>query len=195
MSQSLRLLLTVGVALIGAALLLPSLSGAQDEPPLPISTHAGEFGGSVTINGEPAPDGTPIEALIDGLVCGDTETIDGLYNTIVRAGFGSGREFQEGCGAGGDDVLFRSGELIAAEVGQFVGQVYTELDLTFADLPEEPDPAESEEPSPPQFPDTGYGSAGGSGTPIPPWLLWALSATGIAAIGAAAIARGRVVQG
>ena len=188
-----RILLIVITALTTAFLLLPTAVGGQEEPTpedLQVITPSVFFSGSVTLNGALAPDGTPIEALRGSngdIVCGETTTENGEYSIRVLRADGVGADFREGCGGSEQDVVFRSGELIAAEVGDFANLVRQEpllfsqeLDLTFGSAPE--------------FPATGYGVASGSGTPSPPWLLWALAATGIAAMGAAAIARGRAVQ-
>ena len=183
-----RVLLIVIAAVTAAFLLLPGVVGGQEEP-TPEDLQAIQiskfFSGSVTLNGAPAPDGTPIEAIREAIVCGDTTTKNGEYDLRVLADFGSGADFGEGCQ--GTEVVFRSGELIAAEVGDlttmFVREargLTQELDLTFGSAPE--------------FPDTGAGVTSSSGTRVPPWLLWALAATWIAAMGAAAIARGRAVQ-
>ena len=163
--------------------------GDLPEEPTPIGSQIVSstiiFSGSVTLNGAPAPDGTPIEAirgLDKDIVCGETTTENGEYMLRVLSGFGTGEDFGEGCH--GSEVVFRSGDLIAAEVGDFTGLVRQEpllltkeLDLTFEGVAELPD----------------TGAAGGSGTAVPPWLLWALAGSGIAAMGAAASAR-RVVR-
>ena len=136
------------------------------------------------MNGAPAPDGMPIEAirgLVEDIVCGETTTKNGEYTLLVLSGFGGGAEFGKGCH--GSEIIFRSGELIAAERGRPTGAEGEVLDLTFGST--------APPTVPPQLPDTGFGVRGGSGTPAPPWLLWALIPTGIVAVGAAAIARTR----
>ena len=185
MSQSLRLLLTIGLALIGAFLLLPSAGQAQK--PTGAGAEPAYFRGSVTIDGEAAPDATPIEALIGDTVCGTTTTSEGGYSISVNTNLGVGIDFQEGCGQEGDDVYFRSGESIAAERGQFGQGVIQDLDLTFGSA--------AAPTVPPQFPDTGAGFAGGPGARIPSWLAWALTLTGIVALAAAAIASRANAQG
>ena len=179
-----RILLIVITALTGAFLLLPGVVGGQEEPtPEDLQNIAGPvfFAGSVMLNGAPAPDGTPIEAirgLVEDLVCGETTTKNGEYLLRVLSGFGVGEDYGAECH--GTEVVFRSGELIAPEIGRTTGADVEALDLTFGNAPE--------------FPDTGTGASSSSGTRVPPWLLLALSATGIAAIGAAVIARGRAVR-
>ena len=185
-----RVLLIVMAAVTAAFLLAPGVVGGQEEPtPEDLQNIACPvfFAGSVTLNGAPAPDGMPIEALRgldEDIVCGETTTKNGEYELLVLSDFGVGADFGEGCH--GSEVVFRSGELIAAEVGDLASMVLQEpllltqeLDLTFGSAAE--------------LPDTGSGVAGGSGTPTPPWLAWALVLTGIVAIGAAAITRRRVV--
>ena len=88
------------------------------------------FSGSVTIDGQPVPDGTRIEALIGDVVCGTATTEDSGYFLAVRSDFGGGNSYQEGCGRSGVLVGFRVGELIANETGTF-SEVRQELDLTF----------------------------------------------------------------
>jgi hypothetical protein len=128
----------------------------------------------MTINGEAAPDGTPIEALIGDLVCGTTTTSDGRYGITVNGGYGMGNQFQEGCGNGGEAVVFRSGQLIANQRGQFLGGLVQTLDLTFG---------------PAGLPDTGSGPAPGSGADFVPGLLWILLGVAMAALIAALAAR------
>lgn len=150
-------------------------------PPPQAGAEPAYFRGSVTIDGEVPPDGTPIEALIEDTICGTTTTSEGRYSITVNTNLGVGFDFQEGCGREGDDVLFRTGELIAAERGRFVQGGVQNLDLTFGGL--------SGDGIPPALPDTGAGGASGPGNAIPPWLLWVLTVAGTVAVGAAA--RGR----
>jgi hypothetical protein len=45
--------------------------------------EANTYCGNVTINGQPAPDGTLVEAVAEGEVCASVETQGGLYRVIV----------------------------------------------------------------------------------------------------------------
>ena len=178
-----RVLLGVVAAVTTAFVLLTGVARGQEDSP--VIAHGSEFLGSVILNGIPAPDGTPIEAVVAGIVCGTTTTREDRYDVVVRVGQGTGDQFQEGCATTSSEVLFLSGALIAAERGQFLAGTAQTLDLTFGSA--------AAPTVPPQFPDTGAGFAGGPGARIPSWLAWALTLTGIVAVGAAAIARGRAV--
>lgn len=164
--------------LLLGGLLATGASTAYGQEPTPTSTPAiiaepSDFGGSVTINGETAPDGTPIEALVGDVVCGTTTTSRGRYDVRINAGYGIGTDVQEGCGSNGVAVLFRTGELTASQQGQFLGGVGQTLDLTFGTS---------------ALPNTGSGpisGTGGGGTPI---AVAALAAGAIVA-GAASWAR------
>ena len=46
-------------------------------------TFPGSYIGTVTIDGEPAPDGTTIQAVMNGIVWGTTEAGEGRYDVIV----------------------------------------------------------------------------------------------------------------
>lgn len=151
----------------------------------PVAFLDSGFFGSVTVNGQPAPDGTPIEALIGDVVCGTTRTTAGQYRIGVSPGFGFGDLFQEGCagsGPGTYTVVFRSGTLIASERGRFVSHVVQGLDLTFGQAL-----APTETP-PPALPDTGSAPTSQT-TAATAWLLWVLLGVGIAALMARLAAR------
>ena len=176
------LLLPSGRQILGQE---PTVTLTQEEPIATptLAPHAEPlaFLGSVTINGEPAADGRPIEALVGPTVCGTTTTSDGRYTISVNAGFGMGADFQEGCGGSGpstNTVMFRSGNLIANEQGHFIGGTAQMLDLTFGQAP--------------RLPDTGSG-APGSGADFTPGLLWVLLGVAMAAL-VAALAGRRMVR-
>lgn len=166
----------MAVLAIAPGLLLLTSGSVRGQEPTPNSTpavlaHASAFFGSVTINGEPAPDGTPIEALIGDVVCGTTTTSDGRYSISVNAGYGVGNYYQEGCGGGDETVVFRSGERIANERGTFRWDSGRALDLTFGTAPS-------------VLPGTGSGapdSGGSYGTPI---AVAALAAGALIAVAA-----------
>ncbi len=176
-----------GVALVWALALIMALGHANNalgqEPgtpaPLPatalspVVTTPSEFIGTVTIDGAPAPDGTPIEALIGSTVCGSDTTRGGRYDIVVRSGHGSGQEFQEGCGGSGPNtstVVFRTGSLLANETGRFIGHTAVELNLTFGQAPA---------PYPPtNLPNSGQGIPRTGAMPQLAAALWGLLAVG-----------------
>ncbi len=135
-----RFSLAFATIVLGATLLYeaPPLYGQAPTStpiPTPLTATAGSvFLGTVTLNGQRAPDGTHIEAVIRDTVCGTTTVQGGRYDILVRSGTGSGPEYQQGCGSTGpsiDTVVFRSGQLIATERGQFIPHAAQQLDLTF----------------------------------------------------------------
>ena len=78
------------------------------------------FLGTVSVDGASAPDGTLIQAIVNGVNCGSTTTQAGRYSAYVKAGFGTGPEFQQGCPQNGDIVSFQSAGRLANETGRFV---------------------------------------------------------------------------
>jgi hypothetical protein len=111
----------------------------------------------------------PIEALVGDIVCGSTTTSEGSYTVGVHAGFGP--DLQEGCGAGGEQVMFRSGDRIAHETGTFhIGYLIQELDLTFGQAPPTPTPAATVTPPSrivEDHPGGFFGSVTIDGRPVP----------------------------
>jgi hypothetical protein len=79
--------------------------------------------GNVTINGQPAPDGTLVEAVAEGEVCASVETQDGLYRAVVPL-FLCPQDL-------GNDVVFLVAGTEAKEKGQLAAPIYSwSLDLT-----------------------------------------------------------------
>jgi hypothetical protein len=142
-----------------------------------VFAEPGGFFGSVRIDGQPAADGTVIEAFIGDVVCGTTATINGRYDITVKAGFGIGNSFQEDCARSGPNtstVVFRSETLTANETGAFIPGGAYELNLTFGQAPT---------PST-VLPRTGFGDASRSRTPYV-IAMWILLGAGVIALGAA----------
>src|SRR2546421_1282010 len=92
--------------LVGAFAVAASSSYAQTPTPTPsrsptpvasstpvVAIHA-TFLGTVTVDGVPAADGTLIQAIVNGINCGSTTTQAGRYSVYVKAGFGTGTDFQ-----------------------------------------------------------------------------------------------------
>lgn len=171
------LLLENGRPVLGQEATATPTSGEPTAPPTPfVFAEPSEFLGTVTIDGQPASDGTPIEALIGDVVCGTATVSAERYDVSVRAGYGYGRDYQERCGNGGEAVAFRSGGRIANETGTFTGLIVQELDLTFGQA------------LAPTLPDTGSGAPGSSAGAIP-GVFWVLLAVAMAALVAGLAAR------
>lgn len=97
------------------------LAAAQPTPPPPVA-EPNVFEGSVTIDQQPAPDGTLVEAVVDGVVCDTNVTAAGHYRLTVEV-------FQ--CGGPMDTVTFRVGGRIANETADLVSPLATlTLNLT-----------------------------------------------------------------
>jgi len=85
--------------------------------------EANIYCGTVTINGQPASDGTLVEAVAEGEVCASIETQDGLYRLAVPL-FLCPQD-------GGADVTFLVAGTEAKEKGQLAAPIYSwSLDLT-----------------------------------------------------------------
>lgn len=137
----------------------PGTPTMTQTPTVSAPAHASEFHGAVTVAGESAPDGSVIEGVLEGIVCGTTITTGGGYSISVKSGVGTGVDFQEGCGENGDTVQFRTGGVVAGETGQFSGGTAQTLDLVFTGVaPGQSTPAAA-------LPRTGSGGAPGAATP------------------------------
>lgn len=97
-----------------ALLLVPTLAIAQAQPGLPC-----RFMGTVTLNGQTAPDGTVVSAFIGGAQVGsDAQVSNGQYKLDI-----SDR-------TEGDVVTFKVDGIDANETGEWAYGVPTTLDLT-----------------------------------------------------------------
>jgi hypothetical protein len=116
----------VSLVLVLTALLAPSMT-AQAFPALPSS-----FYGEVSYNGENVPDGTVVEALINGQVIaqGLSQTYEGksVYSLDVN-GDDSETSEKEG-GIEGDEIRFRVGGLDTGQIGTWHSGTNVELNLT-----------------------------------------------------------------
>lgn len=111
------LLLAVILGVLGGA--RPAQSQQDLQPP-------NRFYGTLTVNGQPAPAGTTVTAIIGELVCGSrTTTEPGRYQIDVI----SSRE-RPGCGLPNATVTFRVGDAPAAETGTWAAGQFTRLNLT-----------------------------------------------------------------
>jgi hypothetical protein len=80
------------------------------------------FGGSATLNGLSAPNGTIVTALIDGAVAATTTTSGGSYAFIISQPFGRSYE--------GKTIQVRIGGVIANQVATWTSDGGHELNLT-----------------------------------------------------------------
>ena len=135
----------IGMVLV--ALMIMGVAGgspaAQSLPPFP-----NIYLGSVTISGQPAPDGLEIVARIRDKVSSPRPITDGKYVALTV-------NVDDGTYVG-ETITFHVGDMQAAETGTFTSQtmfgpsssLITTLDLTFTSLPAEValDPAVSATP-------------------------------------------------
>ncbi len=110
--------LLFALALVAAVTLSAGSVTAQGGPPQ-------RFYGAVQLNGASAPNGTPINGLINGITCGSTSAQDGRY--VLDVGQPSA---PTGCFTDGATVTFTVGGLTAAQTAQFQQGYYTPLDLS-----------------------------------------------------------------
>jgi hypothetical protein len=97
-------------------------------------TNAAVIVGRAVLEAERAPEGTRIEALVDGRECGTTTTLaDRELDFVINV---LGEREREGCARRGDVVSFRVGGVLAAETTTWVP--YTEvqqfLQIGYVDL-------------------------------------------------------------
>ncbi|MGH2598304.1 MAG: hypothetical protein ACRDJ9_02840 [Dehalococcoidia bacterium] len=104
--------------------------------------------GAVTVNGEPPPPGTVVEAFVGGMPCGQGEVRD--LGDPIGIGFVvdvDADAFNPGCGNDGETITFKVGGLDAPETATFQTGAFVQRDLTTAGAPASPPPAQ-ESPSP-----------------------------------------------
>jgi hypothetical protein len=84
------------------------------------------FFGSITVDGQPATSGTPIEVEINGRACGSGSARQvGMYVADAQA-----EGSIAGCGQPDSVVLFKVGQRYAAETGTFLSGEFKALNLT-----------------------------------------------------------------
>ena len=105
---------------LGAAIALGVVAGVGAQPSGP--PH--RFGGSVTLDGEPAAAGTSVTAIVNGAECGSATVIE------TAAGSTYALDVPDSCADAGDAVAFQVGGYDAAESGTWSGSGRTDLDLT-----------------------------------------------------------------
>ena len=155
-----RRLLTFLLILGCISVFVVSHSSVHAVPPLPSS-----FYGTVKFNGENFPEGTVVEALINGQVISQTQTLlyqgDSVYSMDV-SGDDPSTTVVEG-GQEADVIQFRVGGLVAAETGLWESGTNVALDLsiTGSSSPEPPQatltpmPTQTSEVNPTRTPTTG----------------------------------------
>ncbi|WP_322819741.1 hypothetical protein [Tepidiforma sp.] len=160
------------VALFVGAVGAADRAGAQS-PPEPPS----RFVGTVTVDGQPAPAGTPVEARIGGVSCGVTTVFlqGGQARYVIDV---AGAASQPGCGAVGTTITFIVGGSAAPQTGVWRNYELTQLDLALVRAT--PTPASSPAASPtPRPPVAGTGLAEQAG----PSTWWVISMAALGALG------------
>src|ERR687891_458425 len=171
------------LTVLALLLTLPAVASAQQVPP-----HG--FVGTATVNGLPAPVGTPVVAMIGGEQRGTTIVgNNGQYGPLlVTAGSGT-------------EITFRIGTLTAAETATWEQGALESMDLSASSIGQQPGPGPDDTPGPgavgpagpagpagepgPAGPQGAQGPAGPSGGGIIAWI--ALIVAIIAIIGAVVV--------
>ncbi|MES4792275.1 MAG: hypothetical protein C4321_04175 [Chloroflexota bacterium] len=159
-------------------------AGAQSPPEPPA-----RFVGNVTIDGQPAAAGTPVEARIGGVSCGATTVFvqAGQARYVIDV---AGAASQSGCGAVGTRITFIVGGDVAPQTGVWRNYELSQLDLALVRAT--PTLASSPAASPtPRPPAAGTGLAEQS-SPSTWWVvsIAVLGAVGFVGMGWAASRRG-----
>ncbi|MYH67199.1 MAG: hypothetical protein F4152_01080, partial [Dehalococcoidia bacterium] len=93
------------------------------------------FAGTVTLDGEGAPAGTSVTAIVDGAECG---------SATVTANNATGSRYildvPSTCAEAGDTVHFQVGGYDAAETGTYAAGTGSEVNLTAESMMEDPEP-------------------------------------------------------
>jgi hypothetical protein len=103
--------------------------------------------GAVTVNGEPPPPGTVVEAFVGGMPCGQGEVRD--LGDPIGIGFVvdvDADAFNPGCGNDGETITFKVDGLDAPETATFQTGAFVQRDLTAAGAPASPPPAQESPP-------------------------------------------------
>lgn len=137
----------VAAALLAGSALAADTAFAQS-PPEPPS----RFAGSVTIDGQPAPAGTPIEARVGSTSCGVTTVFlqGGQARYVIDV---ASAATQAGCGTPGAQVTFVVGGQAAPQTGSWRNYELAQLDLALVTATPTatatPPPAATPTPRPP----------------------------------------------
>ncbi len=172
----------LGIALLAASGTLGATTVSAESPPAPPA----RFAGTVTIDGQPAPAGTVIEARIGNAPCGVTQVfMQGGQARYVLDVPALDPGANPNCGVDGAVVTFYIGGKRAAETGTWANYQLNQLNLTYTTptpVPNTPTPT----PRPPRTGDTAAPGGGASAS----WLL-AIAGLGILAFGVSGIAAAR----
>lgn len=160
-----------------------ALAQSVPEPP-------SRFAGTVTIDGQPAAPGTPIEARIGDTSCGVTSVFaqGGQARYVIDVASAAS---QPGCGTPGASVTFVVGGRVASQVGTWRNYELGQLDLVVTSPSPSPTPTAPPPVTPtPRPPVAGTGLAQPDG-PSGWWLatMAALASLGFAGMGWAASRR------
>lgn len=155
---------TLAAVTLGAGAVIAQ---APPEPPA-------RFVGTVTLNGQPAPAGTPVEARVGSASCGVAAVfVQGGQSryTIDVPGAAS----QPGCGTPDAAVTFLVGGVPAAQAGSWRNYELNQLDLTASSATPTVQPPATPTPRPP---------SAGSGQPLDGGVssLWLASAALLASL-------------
>ncbi|GIW17386.1 MAG: hypothetical protein KatS3mg064_0543 [Tepidiforma sp.] len=169
--------------LAGAAVVAALLAGSTfaadtafaQSPPEPPS----RFAGSVTIDGQPAPAGTPIEARVGNASCGVATVFlqGGQARYVIDV---AGAATQAGCGTPGAQVTFVVGGRAAPQTGSWRNYELVQLDLALTSAT--PTPAATQPPAAtptPRPPVAGTSRAHADA----PSAWWIVAMAGLASLG------------
>lgn len=141
------------VALCALVLIALTPAGAADAQTPPTRLF-----GALTIDGNPAPAGTVVKAIVNGMECNtSTTTNDGRYVLDVHSA-----ATLAGCGADNDMITILVNDVPADQTATFATGAFVALDLNASSAGATPPPPPSDNPPPPPA-DTPPGD-----TPPPP---------------------------
>jgi hypothetical protein len=126
---SLVALLSLALCTLAVSTVTPAHATTSDPPGGPPNRHWG----TVQLDGQRAPAGTEVMALIDDQICGTTvvrQYEGGLYYVLDVAS----ASFQAGCGTDGATVAFKVGSARAAQTATWQEGRFTHLNLTASGL-------------------------------------------------------------
>ncbi|PFG73494.1 hypothetical protein [Tepidiforma thermophila] len=171
----------LGIALFAASGALGGQTVSAESPPNPPA----RFVGTVTVDGQPVPAGTVIEARIGNAACGVTQTFtQGGQARYVLDVPALDPGANPNCGVDGAVVSFYIGGKKAAESGTWRNYQLNELNLTYTTPTPAPSPTAT--PRPPSTGETLATDGGASAS----WLL-AIAGLGILAFGVSGLAVAR----
>jgi hypothetical protein len=172
----------LGIALFAAAGTLGASPVSAESPPNPPA----RFAGTVTVDGQPVPAGTVIEARIGNAACGVTQTFtQGGQSRYVLDVPALDPGANPNCGVDGAVVTFFIGGKRAAETGRWANYQLNQLNLTYTTPTPTPAASPTATPRPPAT-----GNTAGTNAASASWLL-AIAGLGILAFGVSGVAVAR----